>query len=238
MGKRMRLQLDRIRVLAVDLMGTLANTADKTFAVRGSQYLAENGYDISPDRFRALYRKRYLEYSMGNFASDPEFYSVLSADLWSGRPQPWLEALTDIRIQCSPPFDDAQSFLEQASQTHKLILSTNHVREWARRTLVNNHWQHYFQALVVSSECHFRKPSRQFFRELLNVSGVTCATEILVIGDSLVNDVYGATGLGLQAVLIDRNDEGGERKFPGTVPFVQSLDELAERVLGKQFVGR
>jgi HAD superfamily hydrolase (TIGR01549 family) len=234
----MRLHWDGIKVLAVDLMGTLANTADETFPVRGSQFLAENGYDISPARFRTLYRKRYLEYSMGNFASDAEFYSVLSADLWSGGPQPWLQALTDIRIQCSPPFDDAQSFLEQASRTHKLILSTNHVREWARRMLVNNHWQHYFQALVVSSECHFRKPSRQFFRELLNVSGVTCATEILVIGDSLVNDVYGATGLGLQAVLIDRNDEGGERNVPGTVPFVQSLDQLAQCVASKQLVAK
>src|SRR5215467_8173756 len=102
----MRLQLDKIGVLAVDLMGTLANTADKTFTARGSQYLAENGYHISPARFRTLYRKRYLEYSMGNFASDPEFYSVLSADLGSSGPQPWLEALTDIRVQCSPPFED------------------------------------------------------------------------------------------------------------------------------------
>jgi FMN phosphatase YigB (HAD superfamily) len=104
--------------------------------------------------------------------------------------------------------------------------------------LVSNYWQHYFQALVISSECHFRKPSRQFFRELLKVSGVTCTTEILVIGDSLVNDVYGATGLGLQAVLIDRNDDGGERKFEETVPFVQSLDQLAQCVTSKQLVAK
>jgi putative hydrolase of the HAD superfamily len=234
----MRLHFDRIKVLAVDLMGTLANTADKTFAVRGSQYLAENGYDISPARFRTLYRKRYLEYSMGNYASDPEFYSVLSDDLSSEGPQPWLEALTDIRIQCSPPFDDAQPFLERASRTHRLILSSNHVGEWAKRMLLNNHWQNYFQALVVSSECRFRKPSRHFFLELLEVSGVTSPTEILVIGDSLVNDVYGATRVGLQAVFMDRNTERREREFPGTIPFVQSLDELAERVAGKQLVTR
>src|SRR5215469_3199963 len=167
----MRLQLDKIGVLAVDLMGTLANTADKTFAVRGSQYLAENGYDIAPARFRALYRKRYLEYSMGNYASDPEFYSVLSADLSGEASQPWLEALADMWIQCSPAFDDAQPFLEQASRTHRLVLSSNYVGEWARRMLANNRWEEYFQALVVSSECRFRKPSHQFFLELLRVSG-------------------------------------------------------------------
>jgi hypothetical protein len=66
--------LDGIKVLAVDLIGTLARKVGMTFAVRASEYLAKNGYDIAPARFRALYRKRYLEYSMGNYASDPEFY--------------------------------------------------------------------------------------------------------------------------------------------------------------------
>src|SRR5215472_7931673 len=188
----MRLQLDKIGVLAVDLMGTLANTADKTFAVRGSQYLAENGYDISPAKFRTLFRKRYLEYSMGNYASDPEFYSVFSADLGSERSQPWLEALTHIRIRCSPPFDDAQSFVEQASRTHRLVLSSNHVGAWARRIVVYNQWENYFQAFVVSSECRFRKPSRHFFLELLKVPKVTSPDEVLVIGDSFVNAAYGA----------------------------------------------
>ena len=234
----MRLHWDRIKVLAVDLMGTLANTADKTFAVRGSQYLAENGFDISPARFRTLYRKRYLEYSMGNYASDQEFYSVFSADLSHDGPQPWLEALTDIRIQCSPPFDDAQPFLEQASGTYRLILSSNYVAQWARRMLVNNHWEKYFPALVVSSECRFRKPSRHFFLELLKGSGAKSPDEILVIGDSLANDVYGATRAGLQAVLMDRNIEAREREFPETVSSVQSLNELTQCLTGKQLVAR
>ena len=232
----MRLELDGIKVLAVDLIGTLANSADKTFPVRGSQYLAENGYDIAPAKFRSLYRKRYLEYSMGNYASDPEFYAVFSADLCGEGSQPWLEALTDIRIQCSPPFDDAQPFLEQASRTHRLILSSNHVGEWARRMLANNHWEEYFQTLVVSSDCRFRKPSRHFFLELLKVSGVTSPDEILVIGDSLANDVYGAAGIGLRAVLMDRNTETRELEFPKTGRSVRSLDELMQCLMGKSLV--
>src|SRR5258708_10658084 len=159
----MRLEWNGVKVLAVDLIGTLARKADKAFDVRGPEYLAKNGYDIPPARFRTLYRKRYLEYSMGNYASEREFYSVFSADLAIGAWQPWLEALNDIRIQCSPAFDDAQPFLEQASRTHRLILSSDYVGEWARRLLADNHWEEYFQALVVSSECHFRKPSRHFF---------------------------------------------------------------------------
>src|SRR5262249_41356982 len=122
----MRLDLSGVKVLAVDLIGTLARKVDMTFAVRASEHLAKTAYDIAPARFRSLYRKRYLEYSMGNYASDREFYSVLSADLSCDRLQPSLECLTELWLQCSPAFDDARPFLEQASRTYRLILSSNY----------------------------------------------------------------------------------------------------------------
>ena len=234
----MRVELNSVKVLAVDLIGTLAKRVGMTFAGRGSEHLAKNGYDITPAKFRALYRKRYVEYSLGNYASDREFYSVLSADLSGEAWQPWLETLTDIWLQCSPAFDDAQPFLEQASRTHRLILSSNYVGTWARRLLADNHWEEYFQALVVSSECRFRKPSRHFFLELLKVSGVTSPDEILVIGDSLVNDVHGAACAGLHAVLVERNTEASKHEFPERVPCVQSLNELTQYMTNKQLVGR
>jgi len=234
----MRLELNGARVLAVDLIGTLAKSVGMTFAGRASEHLAKNGYDIEPARFRSLHRKRYLEYSQGNYADDREFYSVLSADLSSETLLPCLETLTDAWLECSPPFDDARPFLEQASRTHRLILSSNYVGEWARRLLANNHWEEYFQALVVSSECRFRKPSRHFFLELLKVSKVTSPDEVLVIGDSFVNDAYGAACVGLHAVLVDRNTEVGKHEFPETVPCVQSLDELMRCMTNKQPVLR
>ena len=234
----MRLELKGIKVLAVDLIGTLAKRVGMTFADRGSEHLAKNGYDIAPAKLRSVYRKRYLEYTLGNYASDQEFYSVLSADLSGEAGQPLLETLTDIWLQCSPAFDDAQPFLEQASRTHRLILSSNYVGEWARRLLADNHWEEYFQGLVLSSECRFRKPSRQFFHELLKVSGVTSPDEILVIGDSLVNDVYGAACAGLQAVLVDRNTETNAGEFQEGVPCVRSLDDLMQCMTNKQLVAR
>lgn len=234
----MRLELKGVKVLAIDLIGTLAKRVGMTFTARGAEHLAKNGCDITPARFRAVYRKRYLEYSLGNYASDREFCSVLSADLSCQGCQPLFEELTEIWLQCSPALDDAQPFLEEASRTHRLILSSNYVGDWARRLLTNNHWEKYFQALVVSSECRFRKPSGQFFLELIKVSGVTSPNEILVIGDSLVNDVYGAACAGLRAVLVDRKSEAGQRYIPETVPCVLSLDELIECMTSKEIVTR
>jgi len=232
----MKLELNGVKVLAVDLIGTLAKRVGMTFVDRGSEHLARNGCDIAPTRLRSIHRKRYLEYSLGNYANDQEFYSVLSADLSTEAGQPWLEDLTDIWLKCSPAFDDARPFLEQASRTHRLVLSSNYVGDWARRLLADNHWKEYFQALVVSSECRFRKPSQEFFLEVIKVSRVKSPDEILVIGDSLVNDVYGAASGGLRAVLVDRNMEVGKCEFPGTVPCVHSLDELMQRMTNGQLV--
>ncbi len=88
----------------------------------------------------------------------------------------------------------------------------------------------------MSSECRFRKPSREFFLELLRVSGLTSPDKILVIGDSLVNDVHGATSVGLRAVLVDRNIEASKREFPESVPCVRSLDDLMQCVTSEQLI--
>lgn len=230
----MRLEFEGVKVLAVDLIGTLARRVGMTFPRRASEQLAKKGCNIAPASFRSLYRKRYLEHTLGNYANDREFYSVLSADLSYEARQPWLEGLTDLWLECSPAFDDAQPFLEQASRAYRLILSSNYVGDWARRLLANNHWEEYFQALVVSSDCRFRKPSSEFFLEVLKASGSTSPREVLVIGDSLVNDVHGASSIELQAVLVNRQRDPIKHVFSDSVPSVQSLDELMQCLTGSQ----
>jgi HAD superfamily hydrolase (TIGR01549 family) len=232
----MRHDWDEIKVLAVDLVGTLTKKVNKTFAARGSEHLARNGYDIDPATFRRLFRKRYLEYSMGNYASDREFYSALAFDLSIEEWDPWLQSLTDLWTGYSRPFKDALPFLEQVRRTHRLVLASNYIAEWVHRVVASAGWEGYFQSRVISSECRFRKPSQQFFRELLKVSGATSPQEVLVIGDSLANDVYGATHAGLRAAFVARRVEGCECECPQTVPCFQSLLELVPCLTGQQAV--
>ncbi len=232
----MRQDWDKIKVLAVDLVGTLAKRVNATFAVRGSEYLAKHGYHIEPEMFRRAYRTRYLEYTMGNYASEREFYEALACDLSINEWDPRLQALTELRTGYSMPFRDAQAFLEQVSRTHKLVLASNHVAEWARRVVAKARWEGYFHERVISSECRFRKPSQQFFQEVLRVSGVGSPQEVLFIGDSLTNDVYGATNAGLRAVHVARRVEACDGERPDGVPCVRSLLELVPRLAGEQVV--
>jgi putative hydrolase of the HAD superfamily len=55
---------------------------------------------------------------------------------------------------------------------------------------------------VVSSEVGFRKPSAEFFREVIRKAGCE-AREILFVGDDLDNDYRGALAVGIHPLLLD-----------------------------------
>jgi len=111
-------------------------------------------------------------------------------------------------------------------QSYKLVLASNYVSPWARRILESNGWLPYFKGALVSSDCGFRKPARQFFHELLKLSRAS-HSEVLMIGDSLVNDVYGATATGFKSVLLDRDGvSAGDGLFEPVLSF-SSLHKLA-----------
>jgi putative hydrolase of the HAD superfamily len=80
---------------------------------------------------------------------------------------------------------------------------------------------HFFDAVTLSSETGYCKPDRQIFDVAVRALG-TSASEVLLVGDSLQDDVEGGIKAGLSAVLIDRRD----RHEP--VPSVRRISSLRE----------
>jgi HAD superfamily hydrolase (TIGR01549 family) len=216
---------DGVSVLAIDLVGTLIYKPTPHFYSAAADFLSKQRSQVSLDGFRRTFRRRYWEHSMGNYETDREFYSAVLADL-SRAYDPSVEVLTDIYIQGSSAFADASPFLETMCQSYRLVLASNYVGQWARRILESNGWLDDFHECLVSSDCGFKKPSRQFFLELLKLSGAS-PSEVLMIGDSVVNDVYGARAAGLKSALLDRDGASGEHGLWEGAPSFSSLNELA-----------
>jgi putative hydrolase of the HAD superfamily len=90
-----------------------------------------------------------------------------------------------------------------------------------------------FEKRYVSSELGYRKPSENFYRAIIADLNVT-PERVLMVGDSLDNDVEGALAVGMNAALISRehsNVAAGENGGPAAkVPYVviKSLGELKE----------
>ena len=63
----------------------------------------------------------------------------------------------------------------------------------------------YIQRIYISEEIGFAKPYREAFEHILRDFDVP-ASEVLMVGDSIENDIEGAEQAGIKAVLIDRGD--------------------------------
>jgi len=82
---------------------------------------------------------------------------------------------------------------------------------------------------VVSSEVGWRKPSPGFYEALVAQTGVAPA-EIVMIGDSWLNDIEGARQAGLRALWLDRRGTAAPGRF-------QSLEQGVEAVLRMRQTG-
>jgi beta-phosphoglucomutase len=79
----------------------------------------------------------------------------------------------------------------------------------------------YFEFVVVSAEVGLAKPDRRIF-ELVAERAAHPADRLLYVGDHVGDDIEGARGAGLDAVLIDRSD----RQTDALCPRIHSLLEL------------
>lgn len=80
-----------------------------------------------------------------------------------------------------------------------------------------------FDWILGSAEEGVRKPDPDFFRKIFHATGLE-AENIAYVGDSMRLDIGPALNLGMNAILIDRDD-----LYPNsTVPRIKSLNEIAD----------
>ncbi|MFQ5965396.1 MAG: HAD family hydrolase [Candidatus Scalinduaceae bacterium] len=83
----------------------------------------------------------------------------------------------------------------------------------------------FFEAVFVSSDVGFRKPSHVIFERALKELGLD-ASECIFVGDSIIEDIQGAQRVGMTAVLKGRNHQ----KITGVTPDAEivKLYEIVE----------
>ena len=80
----------------------------------------------------------------------------------------------------------------------------------------------FFDAVTLSSETGYCKPDREIFEVAIRALGVV-ASDVLLVGDSLQDDVEAGMKTGLSAVLIDRRNR---HEGVNSVRRISSLREL------------
>lgn len=101
----------------------------------------------------------------------------------------------------------------------------------ARRILAEAALAEAFDVVVISDEEGIRKPSREIFARTCARLGVP-PSACLHIGDTLVEDVEGATGAGLRALWVGKSAGSASSPAYGVLDDVASLPEWLARERG------
>ena len=122
----------------------------------------------------------------------------------------------DARFSGTKPYPDVARSLRELKTRYRIGLISNGNSYPERSGLPDT-----FDFTVFAHECGFPKPDRRIFEFALFKSGCQ-PEEVLHVGDSLENDVFGANNSGLRSVWLNRkhsrNETGITPDFEGLKP--------------------
>ena len=182
---------------------------------------AGRGYPVSPEEFAAKHFENLLKYydirEQENIEQGAEsvFRQTLADFGFTGVPEKDIAAFLASFYRTTQGNwhldEDAIPTLEKIiTQQRRIGLITNAgYAEDIRQLLRKNKLEPYFSSVVISAEVGFRKPHPEIFQIALRQMG-SAPEQSVMVGDSLLADIYGASRCGLRTVWF--------RKYTGDPP--------------------
>ena len=208
--------MPRIKAVITDFIGTLTNARLYTMEASTMKLhaaLCEAGFETNWQEFLDAYTKAHEKYRLVRYGDLREVTNAI-----------WVsEALRnlgyDVKAEDSRMkaalnvfFQDYVDSLEKRPYSENLLRK---VKEKCRLGLISNFTyapvvygslrklglSKYFNVVVVSGECGWRKPHRKIFDDALNRMQVK-ADETIFIGDSPTEDIKGARDAGMITIFV------------------------------------
>ncbi len=122
-------------------------------------------------------------------------------------------------------YPETPDVLESLRGRYKLGVITNYMDGPTCQTVFNKlGYRETFDALVVSAEVGYRKPSRVIFEQALRETG-SRPESCVMVGDLYEADVVGANNVGMKSVLVDVYDSQ-QIHYGEATAAVQSIGEF------------
>ena len=222
------------KAITFDVAGTLVDA--QWNPCRVVEAAAERvGVNVKPgsgDAYGAMYGQRLPAFHAANRESDAavrEFWIQLDADWLQGCGQD-LGLAVDIydagwQLLFSPeskvfvPYHDAEPALRRLRNAGFLLAAVSNWDNSLPVVLSMLGWSDLFEVVVPSLVFGHEKPDRRIFDHATYLLGVEPHTAFHV-GDDPIDDLQGARGAGLRAVLVDRS------RAVSVPPAICSLDDI------------
>jgi putative hydrolase of the HAD superfamily len=204
------------KAVIFDFIGTLTNVKNynlETSKTKLYNVIVEAGFNINAESFLEAYGQSHEKYRVVRYK---ELVEVTNA-IWIS------EALNNLGFKTNPEdthiktavnvfFEDyldslelrpcVKELLSKISNEYKLGLISNFtyapvIYAGIKKLGINQ----FFNAILVSEEVGWRKPSRKIFEEALRRLDTT-AEETVYVGDSPLEDIKGAKDVGIKTVFV------------------------------------
>lgn len=133
-----------------------------------------------------------------------------------------LKIIHDLR-HCVEPFPETLDVLARLRKKYKVVILTNTSYPAFRFAMEKAPMEPHVDIVFKSYEAHLIKPDPRFFSMAAKELRLP-PEEILMVGDNLFADIYGAQAVGFRTLLLDRY---GEYDFS---PKIKSLNEIFEHL--------
>lgn len=227
-----------IKALTFDVGGTLAEGEFDLESYRAEllEYLRNLGFGVSPKGYRRVmrsalerlrnHRKKLLEMKF------EEFYSGILDGLGVPFRPEILDGVRAIYKRNFPqaPKPGARETLRELGETHKLGVISNSMSGAPRDFLEREGLVGYFRVIIISRDVGIRKPDPRIFSIALQRLGVR-PSEAAHVGNSLKEDIAGAKGAGMKAVLVGEEGEPAEVEPDLTVQSITELPSALQKLV-------
>lgn len=215
-----------IKYIIFDAYGTLLSTGNGSVDA-ASKILEHKNINISPEAFYGEWKKLHRRH-MENLTEFLNEESIFESDLKELYKIYGIEGdyKTDVFFMLNTlgrrkVFDEVNSVLKALSRSFVLCIGSVTDDEPLFKDLKNNDIP--IKNVFTSESLKIYKPKKEFYERILDALNAD-ADEVLFVGDSLTDDVFGPQQMGIQACWVNRKNAD----LPDTITPDYTIHNLSE----------
>lgn len=218
-----------IKALIFDAYGTLISTGTGSVDAAGEILKKRGRKDISAKDFYADWKKYHRAHIDGltEFITEEEVFRMDLRRLYEDYEIEG-DADADVMIMLETlgkrkAFPEAGEVISRLSQKYVLCIGSTSDTKPLMTDIKNNRID--IKRVYTSEALMLYKPKREFYTAIADDLGIQ-SDQILFVGDSLTDDVFGPSRIGMKTCYVDRRSTGCKGFLPDCA--VKTLDGLLE----------
>lgn len=220
------MNLSKVEMVCFDYYGTLVDIGKPFIEIKKWFETFLSGKKIPVDHFNMFFNKQRAKYFCSEyFMTGHEVLEKSYIESCKKYDIKWLKnefnSYVDNLFSTPPAYKDALNTLTSLKKRYKIALITNADNDLLYKSVGSQGFE--FDYILTSEDAKCNKPDKRIFEKVLIDNEIT-NEQVIMIGDSIREDINGAKVLGINTIWVNR-DRGNNYK---DIETVYSLHEILQ----------